>query len=77
MADKLNAWEDNQPGSWYVDESCIQCALCESAAPRNFSEAAAGDHYVLYKQPEGGEEEAQCLEAMAQCSVEAIGNDRE
>ena len=32
------------------------------------------DHDICYKQPENGEELAQCYEALENCPVEAIGD---
>ncbi len=75
MGELNERYEDNVPGKWYVDKKCILCCVCSEAAPRNFREASAGDHDVVYKQPETEEEERQCEEAMAACPVEAIGND--
>lgn len=75
MAEVSERWEDNAPGAWYVDKSCILCSLCVDLAPNNFKESEQGDHDVVYKQPETEEELAQCKEAMEQCPVEAIGND--
>ena len=75
MADATEKWEDNVTGAWYVDKSCILCSLCVDLAPNNFKESEAGDHDMVYKQPEGDEELAQCNEAMEQCPVEAIGSD--
>ena len=75
MAEVSERWEDNVPGAWYVDKSCILCSLCVDLAPNNFKESEQGDHDVVYKQPETEEELAQCKEAMEQCPVEAIGND--
>ena len=75
MAEVTERWEDNVPGSWYVDQSCILCSLCVDLAPANFMESVQGDHDMVYKQPEGEEELSQSMEAMSQCPVESIGND--
>ena len=77
MGDKTVAYEDNVAGKWYVDKKCILCSVCSEAAPQNFKESPAGDHDLVFKQPENEDEANQCLEAMAACPVEAIGNDRE
>lgn len=74
MANPGERWEDNVPGQWFVDKSCILCSLCVDLAPNNFKESEAGDHDMVYKQPTTDEERAQCKEAMEQCPVEAIGN---
>ena len=75
MAALKDRFDDNAPGSWYVDKQCILCSLCSEVAPKNFEESVLGDHDIVYKQPETLEEETQCKEAMEQCPVEAIGND--
>jgi len=77
MADLNLKFSDNRPGKWYVDAQCILCSLCVELAPLNFKESEDGDHDTVYKQPVGDEEEKQCLEALLQCPVEAIGNDAE
>ena len=77
MADNKDKYEDNISGKWYVDKKCIICSVCSEAAPNNFKEAASGDHDFVFKQPENETEEQQCLDAMAACPVEAIGNDGE
>lgn len=75
MGDKLDRYEDNVLGTWYVDKKCILCSVCSEAAPKNFHESSLGTHDVVFKQPETPEENQQCEEAMASCPVEAIGND--
>lgn len=75
MSDKSNAWEDNSAGKWYVDKNCIMCGVCVDVANGNFKESSAGDHAVVSKQP-SADEETSCKDAMSQCPVEAIGNDR-
>jgi ferredoxin len=74
MANPAERWEDNVPGTWFVDKSCILCSLCVDLAPNNFKESEAGDHDMVFKQPASDEEAAQCKEAMEQCPVEAIGS---
>ena len=75
MADATQRWEDNVPGTWYVDKSCILCSLCSDLAPRNFKESRDGDHDVVFKQPDTPEEVEQSEQARQQCPVEAIGAD--
>lgn len=76
MADKKSKHPENVPGRFYVDESCIICALCVELAPNNFVEEQIKSHYsFVYKQPENAEEESACIDAMNQCPVNAIGND--
>lgn len=75
MAEVEERWEDNLPGKYYTDKTCILCSLCVDLAPNNFKESDDGDHDVVFKQPDSAEEETQCAEAMEQCPVEAIGAD--
>ena len=75
MASVAEKWEDNLPGHYYVDKSCIFCNLCMEVAPKNFKESDQGDHDVVFKQPEGDDEIQQCKDAMEQCPVESIGSD--
>ena len=73
MAEVADRWEDNVPGAWYVDKTCILCSLCSDLAPNNFKESEDGDHDVVYRQPRDDEEAAQSQDALEQCPVEAIG----
>ena len=75
MPSREERYADSVPGAWYVDKKCILCCVCSEAAPNNFRESSAGDHDIVYKQPENDDEKRQCEEAMAACPVEAIGND--
>lgn len=74
MADKTNKIQDNAEGKFYVDENCISCGVCTDTAPENF---AMNDDDMAYvsKQPENGDEEAACREALEACPAEAIGDD--
>ncbi len=77
MADSANKYSENANGKFYVDDQCIDCDLCRETAPANFMRNDDGGHSYVYKQPETPEEEAQCVEAMEGCPVEAIGSDGE
>ena len=77
MADSANKYPENVPGSFYVDDQCIDCDLCRETAAANFARSEEGGHSYVIKQPESPEEEALCKEAMEGCPVEAIGNDGE
>tara|TARA_R100001079_G_C4344621_1_gene108448 strand:- start:71 stop:337 length:267 start_codon:yes stop_codon:yes gene_type:complete len=84
MADRDEKWADNVGGSsvikgkkvsFYVDQECILCSVCEDEAPNNFKMSEDDDHDICYKQPENEDELEQCYEAMENCPVEAIGDD--
>ena len=84
MADRDEKWADNVGGSsvvkgkkvsFYVDQECILCSVCDDEAPNNFKMSEDEDHDICYKQPENEDELEQCYEAMENCPVEAIGDD--
>lgn len=74
MADKDEKYEDNVPGKFYVDSSCIACDACATVAPDNFLIDESDGHAYVKKQPENKEEEEFCQEALEGCPVEAIGD---
>lgn len=75
MADLEDKNVENVPGKFYVDSQCIDCDLCRETAPNNFTRADDEGYSYVYKQPTNADEEAQCIEAMEGCPVEAIGED--
>ena len=75
MADVEDKNVENVPGKYYVDSQCIDCDLCRETAPNNFTRADDEGYSYVFKQPVNDEEEAQCVEAMEGCPVEAIGQD--
>ena len=75
MANKNDKYGENVAGKFYVDSSCIDCDLCRQTAPENFSRNDDKGYQYVSKQPANSTEEAQCVEAMQNCPVEAIGND--
>jgi len=77
MADPANKHENNVPGKFYVDSSCIDCDLCRQTAPNNFDRNQDAGYSFVSKQPDNPEEEGQCQEAAENCPVEAIGADGE
>ena len=77
MANKDNKFKENIAGKYYVDNECIACDACVLAAPDNFSMDEDDGHAFVVRQPQSGDEEELCQEAMEACPVEAIGNDGE
>lgn len=68
-------YHDNVPGKWYVDDTCIDCDLCNDLAPKNFKGNDDEGHSFVCKQPEGEEELKLSQEAKESCPVGAIGDD--
>ncbi len=75
MADPTDKVPDNVTGKFYVDSQCIDCDLCRQTAPANFMRNEGAGYSYVFRQPDTPKEEAQCVEAMEECPVEAIGND--
>lgn len=75
MPDPTDRYSDNVPGSWYVDDQCIACGLCEEILSEVFVLSADADHNFVFHQPDTEAQLALAREAMDACPVEAIGND--
>ena len=77
MANPDDRQPHSVPGKYYVDTECIDCDLCRETAPENFVRDEEGGYSYVVKQPGNEDEEAACRQAMAECPVEAIGDDGE
>ena len=77
MADSTKKWPDNKPGSFFVDDQCIDCDLCRETAPSFFTRHEEGGYSYVFKQPEAQEDIDKCMEALEGCPVDAIGKDGE
>jgi len=75
VADRDDRLEANVPGPIYVDGQCIDCDLCRQTAPQNFDRSEQGGYSYVVRQPQTDDERQQCLEAIDECPVEAIGDD--
>lgn len=75
MADREKKVTENVDGTFYVDESCIQCGNCAEIAPENFMQGE--EYYYVYKQPENDVETENCQQSLEECPVDAIGDDGE
>lgn len=73
MADRKNQVSENVPGRYFVDDQCIHCGICVSAAEENFRYNEEDVHAYVYKQPDNESEEANCRSAFESCPVNAIG----
>ena len=62
----------NAAGPYYVDDSCIYCALCVEISPSLF--AMIGDHEwaVVHRQPTTDKERAEADEAIHACPMASI-----
>jgi glyoxylase-like metal-dependent hydrolase (beta-lactamase superfamily II)/ferredoxin len=72
MAQPALRLEQNVPGDFYVDSTCIDCDACRIFAPAVFSDAA--DQSFVYHQPETGEELLAAQKALVSCPTSSIGS---
>lgn len=75
MAEKTDAYPENVPGPFYVDDQCIDCDACRDCAPDFFRRCDEGGYSFVYRQPRTPEEIELCRRALDGCPVEAIGDD--
>ena len=75
MADAARRWSDNVAGRFFVDEECIDCDLCRTTAPGNFARNEVEGYSFVAVQPRTPQEEADCAAALADCPVDAIGDE--
>jgi ferredoxin len=75
MADRNRKLPENVPGLYYVDDTCIDCDLCRSTAPKFFIRQDEGGYTFVVRQPVPPEEIAEAEAARNECPTETIGND--
>ena len=71
MASQSLRREENAPGNFYVDETCIDCAACRGLAPENFTWSRGFS--AVTRQPANSQQERQALEALYACPTSSIG----
>ena len=72
MPDPLDRNPENVPGSFYVDNTCIDCDICRGSAPQFFTRWDEGGYSIVHAQPMTEEEIAQAIAAMEECPTESI-----
>jgi glyoxylase-like metal-dependent hydrolase (beta-lactamase superfamily II)/ferredoxin len=72
MAQPALRLEENVPGDFYVDSTCIDCDACRVFAPTVFSDAA--DQSFVFHQPESAEELLAAQKALISCPTSSIGS---
>ena len=75
MPDKSQKQPGNVLGPFYVDKGCVDCDLCRNTSSANFTRNPSGGYSYVHKQPENEKERQDCLIALKDCPVQAIGND--
>ena len=75
MPDINNRLTINTPGSFYVDDSCIDCDLCRSNAPDFFTRDDDQGFSFVHRQPQTEDEIELAQVALEECPSESIGCD--
>lgn len=76
-AARADAFADNVSGKYYIDTTCINCALCPAIAPSVFRESDDATHSLAYRQPSSPEEVVEAEDAVSQCPTNSVRNDGE
>jgi len=71
MANPQHAYAENVPGSFFVDDTCIDCDLCRQIAPSVFREGS--DHSFVAHQPQSASEVHRASMALVACPTASIG----
>jgi glyoxylase-like metal-dependent hydrolase (beta-lactamase superfamily II)/ferredoxin len=72
MAQAALRIEQNVPGDFFVDSTCIDCDACRQIAPAVFSDA--GQQSIVFHQPETEEEVLAAQKALISCPTASIGD---
>jgi glyoxylase-like metal-dependent hydrolase (beta-lactamase superfamily II)/ferredoxin len=65
---------ENVPGPFFVDDTCIDCAVCRHLAPLVFARSARELSFVA-RQPASEEQRTRSLMALVACPTSSIGTD--
>jgi glyoxylase-like metal-dependent hydrolase (beta-lactamase superfamily II)/ferredoxin len=65
--------DENAPGAFFVDDSCIDCDACRQIAPATFARSARRQQSFVAAQPAGSDGEARALMAVVACPTASIG----
>jgi len=72
MAQSALRLEQNVPGDFFVDSTCIDCDACRQIAPAVFSEV--GGQSIVFRQPETEDELLAAQKALLSCPTASIGD---
>jgi glyoxylase-like metal-dependent hydrolase (beta-lactamase superfamily II)/ferredoxin len=74
LSDRL---PENVPGEFFVDASCIDCAVCREVAPTVFTAAgSASDQSYVHRQPSDARTRLRAAMALVACPTSSIGTER-
>jgi ferredoxin len=75
MASRSKQVPENVPGPFFVDTSCVDCAVCLDLAPEVFKRLGRKRLVYVARQPSTPDQLGRCAEALSACPVGAIGRD--
>ncbi|MDB4937235.1 MAG: fold metallo-hydrolase [Labilithrix sp.] len=70
LSDRL---PDNAEGEFYVDASCIDCAVCRNVAPAAFARSDRAGASIVAKQPRADADVLRAKMALVACPTSSIG----
>jgi glyoxylase-like metal-dependent hydrolase (beta-lactamase superfamily II)/ferredoxin len=65
--------DENAPGAFFVDDSCIDCDACRQIAPATFVRSRRLGQSIVVAQPEGRDHAKRALMAVIACPTASIG----
>ncbi len=71
MANLAKQVPENVAGSFFVDETCIDCDTCRQLAPDTFAEGPG--HAYVHRQPATAQDRRRALQALVSCPTGSIG----
>lgn len=74
MARLDRRFAENAEGDFYVDRSCIDCAICRITAPETFARSDANDASFVARQPANAKERLRAAMALVACPTSSIGS---
>jgi glyoxylase-like metal-dependent hydrolase (beta-lactamase superfamily II)/ferredoxin len=74
MARRAARLPENVPGPFFVDDTCIDCAVCRHLAPTVFARSVQDLSFVA-RQPATEKERTRSLMALVACPTSSIGTD--
>lgn len=76
MARAVDRLPENADGEFFVDSSCIDCAMCRTIAPRSFSRSSRAHSSIVAHQPTTDGETLRAKMALVSCPTSSIGSHR-
>lgn len=74
MASERRRLSENQPGAFFVDDSCIDCDTCRQLAPDVFGRSERRGCSYVARQPDGEDSRRRARLALIACPAASIGS---